>query len=86
MKILVVGGAGYIGSHCVRQIILAGHQPIVLDNLEYGHRGAVGPEIPFYEGDLADESCVLSILQNEKSISSCISLLMPRWAKAFNNH
>ena len=66
MKILVVGGAGYIGSHCVRQIILAGHQPVVLDNLERGHRSAVGSEIPFYEGDLADESCVLPILQNEK--------------------
>ena len=33
MKVLVVGGAGYIGSHCVRQLQLAGHQPIVLDNL-----------------------------------------------------
>jgi UDP-glucose 4-epimerase len=65
MKILVVGGAGYIGSHCVRQIIQAGHDPVVLDNLEYGHRGAIAPDIPFYDGDLGDESFVLPILQNE---------------------
>jgi UDP-glucose 4-epimerase len=66
MKILVVGGAGYIGSHCVRQILAAGHEPVVLDNLVYGHRAAVAPEVPFYEGDLGDESFVIPILENEK--------------------
>ena len=35
MDTLVVGGAGYIGSHCVRQLALAGHRPVVLDNLVY---------------------------------------------------
>jgi UDP-glucose 4-epimerase len=65
MKILVVGGAGYIGSHCVRQIVEAGHEPVVLDNLVLGHRRSVSGEIPFYEGDLGDESFVVPILENE---------------------
>src|SRR5476649_1224036 len=41
MNVLVVGGAGYIGSHCVRQLTAAGHRPVVLDNLVYGHRAAL---------------------------------------------
>ena len=36
MKVLVAGGAGYIGSHCVRQLAAAGHRPVVLDNLAAG--------------------------------------------------
>ena len=38
LNVLVVGGAGYIGSHCVRQIIAAGHRPVILDSMIYGHR------------------------------------------------
>ena len=49
MNVLVVGGAGYIGSHCVRQLQLAGHTPVVLDNLIFGHRQAVSSHVPFYE-------------------------------------
>ena len=45
MNVLVVGGAGYIGSHCVRQLAAAGHKPVVLDNLVYGHRAAVAPGV-----------------------------------------
>jgi len=41
MKVLVSGGAGYIGSHAVRQLIKNGHEPVVLDNLSKGHRQAV---------------------------------------------
>ena len=66
MNVLVVGGAGYIGSHCVRQLIEAGHRPIVLDNLIYGHRGAVSPEIPFYDANLGDQNAVGAILESEK--------------------
>ncbi|MDG2169366.1 MAG: UDP-glucose 4-epimerase GalE [Opitutales bacterium] len=66
MKILVVGGAGYIGSLCVRQIISAGHEPVVLDNLILGHRKAVSSDIPFYQGDLVDEDFALPILENEE--------------------
>ncbi|HEY0947487.1 MAG TPA: UDP-glucose 4-epimerase GalE [Opitutaceae bacterium] len=66
MNVLVVGGAGYIGSHCVRQLIAAGHRPVVLDNLVFGHRPAVAPDIPFYSADLGDEAAVGKILVEEK--------------------
>jgi UDP-glucose 4-epimerase len=54
-NILVVGGAGYIGSHMVDYLLRAGHRPIVLDNLSTGHRDAV-LSAPFVMGDLLDES------------------------------
>jgi UDP-glucose 4-epimerase len=66
MNVLVVGGAGYIGSHCVRQLEAAGHKPVVLDNLVFGHRKAVNPNIPFYEVDLGDPAVVGPILRDEK--------------------
>ncbi|PXA03797.1 UDP-glucose 4-epimerase GalE [Coraliomargarita sinensis] len=66
MNVLVVGGAGYIGSHCVRQLQAAGHRPVVLDNLVFGHRKAVAPDIPFYDGDLGDPDVVAPILKDEK--------------------
>lgn len=54
MKILVSGGAGYIGSHAVRQLQRSGHEPVVLDNLCKGHSQAIG-DTPFYKGDLLDK-------------------------------
>jgi UDP-glucose 4-epimerase len=66
MNVLVVGGAGYIGSHCVRQLEAAGHRPVVLDSLVYGHRGAVGPSVPFYEIGLGDEAAVRNVLEKEQ--------------------
>ena len=66
MNVLVVGGAGYIGSHCVRQLVAAGHNPVVLDNLVFGHRAAVDPEVPFYSVNLGNESEVGKILRKEK--------------------
>ncbi len=66
MKVLVVGGAGYIGSHCVRQLQIAGHDPVVLDSLVFGHRAAVGDEVKFYQGDLGDAALLGSIFAEEK--------------------
>ena len=66
MNVLVVGGAGYIGSHCVRQLIAAGHKPVVLDNLVYGHRAAVPEDTPFYPTNLGNEKEVGKILRKEK--------------------
>lgn len=66
MNVLVVGGAGYIGSHCVRQLVAAGHKPVVLDNLIFGHREAVAADIPFYPANLGNESEVGKILRKEK--------------------
>lgn len=66
MKVLVAGGAGYIGSHCVRELLRHGHEPVVVDSLVYGHRHAVPPEIPFYEQDLNAVSEIAAILQKHQ--------------------
>lgn len=66
MNVLVVGGAGYIGSHCVRQLAIAGHRPAVLDNLVYGHRAAVAGDVPFHEAELGDEQAVGKVLRGHK--------------------
>src|SRR5262249_20964626 len=53
MRILVTGGAGYIGSHAVRLFLARGHDVWVYDNLSYGHRAAV-PGDRLIVGDLAE--------------------------------
>ena len=62
MKILVVGGAGYIGSHMVKQLANAGNDVITLDNLSYGYRDAVKYG-KFVEGDLGDNTVLDSIFE-----------------------
>jgi UDP-glucose-4-epimerase GalE len=65
VSILIVGGAGYIGSQTAKAVAQAGHQPVVFDNLVYGHKWAVkwGPLI---EGDLADGALVRRVLAEHK--------------------
>jgi UDP-glucose 4-epimerase len=58
MRILVTGGAGYIGSVVVEELIREGDQVTVLDNLSQGHRAAVHPQAEFVLGDLADQAAV----------------------------
>ena len=58
MKILVTGGAGYIGSICVEEMLNRGHEVAVLDNLTEGHRAAIDPRATFYHADLADRVAV----------------------------
>lgn len=62
MKILVVGGAGYIGSHMVKQLAQANHEVVTLDNLSYGFRDAVRYG-EFIEGDLGDNAVLDSIFK-----------------------
>jgi len=57
--VLVTGGAGYIGSHVVRELLKAGYEPVVLDNLSSGHRRAVAPPADrLIVGDVADQELV----------------------------
>lgn len=53
-SILVLGGAGYIGSHTVYELIVAGENVVVVDNLETGFRKAVHQDAKFYQGDIRD--------------------------------
>ena len=65
MRVLVVGGAGYIGSHTVRAFRMAGHEVRVFDNLSLGHRGAVnGAEL--IVADLADRPALDAALRGER--------------------
>ncbi len=62
MKILVVGGAGYIGSHMVKVLVESEHNVVVLDNLSNGHRDAVHQDADFILGDLAEKTRLIEIL------------------------
>jgi UDP-glucose 4-epimerase len=58
MRVLVVGGAGYIGSVTVEELLDAGHDVWVLDDLSYGHRGAVDPRAALIEGSFLDSTAL----------------------------
>ncbi|QNQ82709.1 UDP-glucose 4-epimerase GalE [Lactobacillus sp. PV037] len=66
MRILVIGGAGYIGSHAVRKLIENGDDVVVLDALYTGHKKAVDKRATFYQGDIEDTFLVNKILREEK--------------------
>ncbi len=71
MAILVTGGAGYIGSVVVEDLQAKGNETIVLDNLVYGHKQAIGKNTVFYEGDIGDGDLVRKIL-SEHEIGACM--------------
>ncbi len=71
MAILVTGGAGYIGSVTVELLRARGESVVILDDLYRGHRQAVDPEIPFYEGKVEDAALVATIAR-EHAIDACI--------------
>ena len=62
MNVLVAGGAGYIGSHAVKQLIEAGHRVVAVDNLFRGHRAAVHPQAEFHCLDVADLQAMTDLL------------------------
>jgi UDP-glucose 4-epimerase len=63
MKILIIGGAGYIGSHVVRALLDAGHEPSVFDNFSSGLRQNISPQAPFIYGDILDYPALLEAMQ-----------------------
>ncbi len=65
MAVLVCGGAGYIGSHTVRELLAAGEEVIIADNLSTGHREAI-PAVKFYECDIRDKAALKKIFAENK--------------------
>jgi len=66
MKIFVTGGAGYIGSICVEEMLNQGHEIVVFDNLTEGHRLAVDPRAKLIEGELREPASIAGALRAEK--------------------
>jgi UDP-glucose 4-epimerase len=64
MNVLVVGGAGYIGSHTVKRLLEAGHRPVIYDNLSRGKEAAIGIlKVPAEIGEMEDQANVVAVLE-----------------------
>ena len=72
MAIMVLGGAGYIGSHMVDWLLDYGEEPVVVDNLVTGHRAAVNPKAKFYEGDVADKDFMRRVFKENPDVDAVI--------------
>ena len=66
MKILVTGGAGYIGSVCVEDLLNRGHDVTVFDNLTEGHKNAIDRRAKFVQGDLADKPALSDLMATDR--------------------
>ncbi|CDE45031.1 uDP-glucose 4-epimerase [Clostridium sp. CAG:768] len=66
MTILVLGGAGYIGSHTVYELINNGEDVVIIDNLLTGHKEAIHPKARFYKGDIRDREFLDDVFKKEK--------------------
>ncbi|MGG5316668.1 UDP-glucose 4-epimerase GalE [Enterococcus sp. AZ072] len=93
MSILVLGGAGYIGSHTVDRLINQGYSVVVVDNLLTGHREAVHSKAAFYEGDCRDQTFMREVFQKETiegvvhfAASSLVGESVEKPLKYFNNN
>lgn len=93
MKVLVLGGAGYIGSHAVARLVEKGHDVVVVDNLLTGHRQAVNDKATFYEGDIRDKAYLTDVFEKEKidcvvhfAASSLVGESVENPLKYFNNN
>src|SRR4026208_30900 len=71
MAILITGGAGYIGSVTTELLRARGERVVVLDNLSRGHRDAVAPEVPFYQGDVGDRELIARVVR-EHDVHACV--------------
>lgn len=91
--ILVCGGAGYIGSHAVRQLIEMGEEVVIVDNLETGHEDAIHPNARFYNVDIRDEEALNRVFEenNIKEVihfaaNSLVGESMTNPLKYYNNN
>lgn len=72
MTVVVLGGAGYIGSHTVDRLVEKGYDVAVIDNLITGHRAAVNPKARFYQGDIRDRAFLDDVFGQEPDIEGII--------------
>ncbi|MCR1896158.1 UDP-glucose 4-epimerase GalE [Ligilactobacillus murinus] len=72
MSVLVLGGAGYIGSHTVDRLVDQGQDVVVVDSLVTGHRAAVNDKAKFYQGDLADQDFMRKVFTENTEIDAVI--------------
>ena len=93
MAILVCGGAGYIGSHTVHQLIEKGEEVVIVDNLQTGHRAAINPAAKFYEGDIRNFDILEKIFTENKieavihfAANSLVGESVEKPLKYFNNN
>jgi len=66
MRVMVTGGAGYVGSHFVRTLQRAGHVPIVVDDLSTGYRDAVPPDVAFRQGNIQNEDFIRNVIADHQ--------------------
>jgi UDP-glucose 4-epimerase len=93
MKVFVTGGAGYIGSVCVEELLNAGHEVTVYDNLTEGHRDAVDHRAVFIQGRLSDEAAIKQTVKESKcevilhfAANALVGESMTNPAKYFRNN
>ena len=72
MTVLILGGAGYIGSHATAEFLARGYDVAVIDNLSTGHRVAVSDKARFYEGDIRDKAFLTDVFTKESDIESVV--------------
>ena len=93
MTVLVCGGAGYIGSHAVHELINRGEAVVIVDNLQSGHRSAVHSDAKFYQGDIRDSLLLDRVMEENKidavmhfAANSLVGESMEQPLKYFNNN
>ncbi|WP_043932339.1 UDP-glucose 4-epimerase GalE [Bacillus sp. EB01] len=93
MSVLVLGGAGYIGSHAVYQLIDQNYDVVVIDNLQTGHEKAIHPKAKFYKGDIRDKEFLRGVFEREQidgvihfAANSLVGESMEKPLEYFNNN
>ncbi len=93
MSVLVLGGAGYIGSHAVYQLLDKGYKVVVVDSLQTGHQEAIHPKASFYQGDIREKDFLREVFSKEQiegvihfAANSIVGESMTNPIKYFNNN